>query len=210
MCLVLAMILLLGTCTLFASCGGEPGEVTLTEKVELDVKGYAILYADSGTAGIYKKTVNNFATSLKNATGKSYSVKSVKGVELAEADTAILVGDTGFEESENAKDEIDGVGFAIHVSENRIAIVGSDELLTIYALQYFMDNYLAEHEGGTVLNIPEKATANELPLVVLADSENGGIPFVYGSECHEETSHPVGVLMSVYARSEERRVGKEC
>ena len=204
MCLVLAMILLLGTCTLFASCGGEPGEVTLTEKVELDVKGYAILYADSGTAGIYKKTVNNFATSLKNATGKSYSVKSVKGVELAEADTAILVGDTGFEESENAKDEIDGVGFAIHVSENRIAIVGSDELLTIYALQYFMDNYLVEHEGGTVLNIPEKATANELPLVVLADSENGGIPFVYGSECHEDTSHPVGVLMGVYASNDMR------
>ena len=198
---LLAVLMLLSLATLFASCKGKAGEITVAEKkVELDVKGYALYYAESAQDNAtYKKAVTNFSVSIKNATGGNYSLKSSQKAELEKNAPAILIGDTGCSESKKAKKAIDGVGFAIHVKDNRIAIVGSDELLTIYALQYFTDNYLAEHEGGTVLNIPEKATANELPLVVLADSEDGAAPFIYGSECYEEITHPMTQLSGVYA-----------
>ncbi len=205
-CFLMALLLLLSVCTLFASCKRGAGEITVAEeKVEMDIKGYTLYYAESEQDNsAYKKTVNNFSTSLKAVTGKSYSLKSSQNTELEKDAPAILIGDTGYSESKKAKKAIDGVGFAIHVKENRIAIVGSDELLTIYALQYFMDNYLSKHEGGTVLNIPQKITANELPLVVLADSEGGTLPFVYGSECHEETTHPISLLSGVYAANDMR------
>ncbi len=205
MSFVLALVLLLSVCALFASCKGNAGEITLADKVEIDVKGYGIYYAESEqNNSVYKKVVNNFAVSLKAATGKGNSLKSVTGEELEKDAPAILIGNTGYSESKKAMKSVGDVGFAIQVKENRIVIVGSDELLTIYALQYFMDNYLSEHEGGTVLNIPEEAIGKDLPLVVLADSENGGVPFVYGSECHEDTSHPVSLLSGVYASNDMR------
>ncbi len=197
--LFLAMLLLLSVCTLFASCKKEAGITVSKDKVEVDLKGYTLVYAESDTGnGAYKKAVTHFATSLKNATGRGYSLKTASNAELGEDAAAIVVGNTGFDESKKAKKSISGVGFSIQVKENRVVIVGSDELLTVYALQYFLDNYLSEHEGGTKMSLPETATANELPMVVLADSENGGIPFVYGSECHEDTSHPVAGLQGVY------------
>ena len=204
---VLALLLLLSSCALFASCGGdEAGKITLKEKVTVDVKGMPLIYeASEQGVDYYKKAVNNFAATLKDSTGRNFSAKVTDKVELGEDEPAILIGDTDFEESKDAKKSINGIGFAIHVSKNnRIAIVGSDELLTIYALQYFMDNYLAEHEGGTVLNIPSKATANELPMVVLADSASEAAPFVYSASCYESASHPVVGLQGVYSSRDMR------
>ena len=199
--LALALVMLLSLATLFASCGGKAGEITVSKKtVEVDIKGWELHYAETTQdVDVYKKTITGFSTLLKNATGRSYSVKVVGKSELAEDTPAILIGDTGYEESKKAKKSISGDGFAIQVGENRIVIVGSDDLLTLYAVQYFVDNYLAEHEGGTVLNIPEKASANKLVMVTLASTETGAAPFVYGADCYEDTSHPVKELMGVYA-----------
>lgn len=205
LCLALALLLLSSVCTLFVSCGGKSGEIVQSEKRELDIKDYVIYYAESEQSnGAYKKAMTHFASALKAATGKGFSLKTAGGEEIAEDTPVILIGNTGERESKKAQKAAGDVGFAIHVKENRIVISGSDELLTVYALQYFIDNYLAVHEGGTVLQIPEETTAKDLPLVVLADSETGAIPFVYGSECHEDTSHPVGLLMGVYASHDMR------
>ena len=203
--LLLAVLLLSSVCTLFSSCKKSGEIIASADKATVELKGYEIVYAESeNQVGVYKKAVTNFATRLKNATGRSYAVKNTVSAAPEEDSTAILIGNTDCAESKKAKKSIDGEGFVIQVTENRIVIVGSDELLTIYAVQYFMDNYLAGHEGGSVLTLPEKTVANGLPMVVLADSEDGGIPLIYGGECHEDSSHPVALLSKVYASNDMR------
>ena len=61
-CILLTVCMLLGTAALFSSCAEMDGEVALSGSVELDLAGYAVVYAESAQkTPTYKAAITDFA-----------------------------------------------------------------------------------------------------------------------------------------------------
>ncbi len=183
--LLLALSMLLGCALLFTACSEKDGYVTLNKKlVEVDVTDYGVVYGDSMSDEAYTVTFTqamaDFATALSAKTGENYWARTEDRATTDKGDKEILIGLTSREESKKAHSAIKGDGFLIQVTENKIVIVGSSNLLTLMAVQYFQEKYLvAEGEESTVLSVHKKAAANNLEMALLADSEKGYYSFVH-------------------------------
>ena len=74
--LLLALLMLCGTATLFASCGEIDGYVELSGEVEVDLKNYAVVYANSvGKTRVYKNAITGLAEALGSITGERFIAK---------------------------------------------------------------------------------------------------------------------------------------
>ncbi len=196
----LALSMLLALAVLFAACGKSDGHVRLKGDAEVDVKGYAFVYADSAAkTSTYRNTMTGLASTLSDVTGERFAARLAGAAKISEADPAILIGDTGQKETTKLLESISGDGFAIEVFDNRIAIVGSNDLMTLYAVNYFAEKFLKQQSGGSTLTIPKKAVAEDLPMVTLATPEKSETTFIYADGLYTSKRHPVDLLVGVYA-----------
>ena len=174
--LLLAILMLTGMVSLFSSCAGtKDGNVKLSRKiVEVDVAGYGVVYGDSqsseGYTATFKQRMSDFTKALANATGKNFSAQTADRAKTGAGDPEILIGLTTRKESKEALASIKGDGFTIQVTDKKIVIVGTTNLLTLHAVQYFTDKYLNGNGTSSVISVNESATASKLESVVLADS----------------------------------------
>jgi len=174
--LFLALLMLCGTVTLFASCGGgvTEGILELSEnKIDVDVSDYTVVYGESQGANNYtttfKEQMRFFAEKLSEVTGVKFSANEIKRTRSTAEDKEILIGDTGREESTKALAKIDGNGFIVEVTEKKIVIAGTSSLFTLMGVTYFTERYL-DGEGGKVLSVNETMAANEVGVITLANS----------------------------------------
>lgn len=203
--ILLALSMLLALAVLFASCGETDGHVKLKGDTEVDVSGWSVIYADSNAkTRTYRNTMTNFASALSDATGERFAARLDGAATLSADEPAILIGQTGQKESTKLKSSISGDGFAIEVYDNRIAIVGSSDIMTLYAVNYFVEKYLKKQNGTTTLTLPKKAMAEDLPMVTLATPEKNETTFIYSDGLYASKKHPVDLLVSVYASSDLR------
>ena len=190
--LFLALLMLCGTVTLFASCGGtEEGILELSKStLEVDITEYTLVYGESQGASQYTTTfrdqIDAFAQKLTAATGKKFNPNKMSSTRTGAGDKEILIGLTTREESQKALKEIDGTGFIVEVTENKIVIVGTDNLFTLMGMSYFVDKYLNVTEKTNVLTLHETMVANEVGTLVVGDSTakskdavKAGYSFVY-------------------------------
>ena len=135
--LFLAVLMLCGCVALFASCGSiEEGILKLSKStVDVDVSDYVVVYGASQNSSAYTPTFRNqmklFAQKVSAAAGKSISVSEMKGARSKAEDKEILIGLTEREESKKALAEIEGDGFIVQVTDNKIVIVGTSNLFTL-------------------------------------------------------------------------------
>jgi hypothetical protein len=175
--LLLAVLMLFSSAALFSSCGKQKdGNVKLSKKtVEVTLKDYAIVYGDSQSGSNYtaafKQRMADLATVVSAAAGKSMTAQTQDRAKTGAADPEILIGLTTRQESVNAHASIKGDGFTIQVVGNKIVIVGTTNLLTLQAAQYFVEKFVtADNVKDGVLTMSESATAQKLESVVIADS----------------------------------------
>ena len=175
--LFLAAVLLMGSLVLFASCSVSPelGTVTLSrETVELEMTGYTVLFGESQSDSNFTTTVrdqfNLFVTRLAEGTGANFKAKQANRVDPDPEAKEILLGLTDREETATVLQAIEGEGFAIQVMENKIVIVGTDNLYTVMAMDYFIKNYATNVEKNKTLTLNKMALAYGMESVVLADS----------------------------------------
>lgn len=196
-CLMLAMLASLAVA--FASCADKDGYVELGSDTEVNVAGWSVVYADSAAkTRTYRNAMTALASSLSGLTGESFSARLAGAAKLSADDPAILIGDTGEKETTKLKKSISGDGFAIRVYDNRIAIVGSNDLMTLYAVNYFTQKLLSEQQNGAVLTLPKEAVAEKLPMVTLATPESTELSVVYQDDLYALKQHPVDLLVGVY------------
>ena len=158
MLLAFSMLLSLGVA--FISCGETDGVVTLSGETEVDVSGWSVIYADSNAkTRTYRNAMTEFASLLSDATGERFAARLDGAAKLEADEPAILIGQTSQKESTKALSSISGDGFAIQVKENRIVIVGTSDIMTLYAVNYFMESFLKDQSGSGTLKLPEKAMA---------------------------------------------------
>ena len=164
-CLCLA--LLFGTLTVLGGCG---------RKSSVDMEGFSVVYpSNTDVSATFQSQALAFAANVEKATGTR--IRTMPDTQSAEKE--ILVGLTDREESVKAHESIKKNGFVIRVSEDVIVIVGSTPIMTMYAMQYFTEQYLDVDEQSTTLSLPRKVTRNRLKTVELANSNEALCSFVY-------------------------------
>ena len=146
--LFLAVLMLSGCMALFASCGGiEEGILELSkDTVDVDVSDYVVVYGASQNGSSYTTMFRNqmklFAQRVTDIVGKSVTLSEMKGTRSKAEDKEILIGLTEREESKKALSKIDGNGFIVQVTDNKIVIVGTSNLFTLMGVTYFSEKYL--------------------------------------------------------------------
>jgi len=173
--LILAVLMLCGTALLFASCSGDGDGIEVSDEViNVDLTGYELVYGDSQRSGSYTNTfrtqMDYLAKNLTNATGVSFKATSMARANKDATVKEILVGLTTRTESQNALAEIEGNGFLIKVVGNKIVILGTSNLFTLMAVNYFTEKYLNVSESSKVLAVNETVQANEVQTLVVVDS----------------------------------------
>ena len=174
--LFLAVLMLAGMATLFSSCAGtEPGVITPSEEtVDIDFTGYTALYGETqGTSNItrtVRSRFESFAENLSAVTGVNVKIMQCGRKAPEEGAKEILIGLTDREESKAALEEIVGDGFVIQVLEDKIVIIGTSNLYTAMAVDYFEKTYVTGKEKSKTLTVNESVLACEMTSVTLTNS----------------------------------------
>ena len=160
--LLLACLMLLGSCTLLASCSKSGDGVKVSRKTQtVNLADYAVLHEDVfSTKPAYKEMMSDFATLVSTQSGKNKVAKSFSSTKTTAADPEILIGNTSRSQTQAALASIKGEGFTVQVIDNKLVIVGTSQLLTVQALNYFTENYLRPAQEETELMLPVSCTAS--------------------------------------------------
>ncbi|MBO7341901.1 MAG: hypothetical protein J6U87_04380 [Clostridia bacterium] len=178
--LFLAVLMLCGCVALFAFCGSiDEGILELSKStVDVDVSDYVVVYGASQSGSNYTPMFRNqmklFAQRVTDIVGKSVTLSEMKSTRSKAEDKEILIGLTEREESKKALSKIDGNGFIVQVTDNKIVIVGTSNLFTLMGVTYFSEKYL-KNAQDKVLTLNEKMLAEELGTIKLADSNEKSI-----------------------------------
>ena len=141
----LILLLLLSTVSVLSACRKKNGdEESAAETVAW--QDYTVVY--NGSAFSYEKdAVNDVIARLTARIGrKAASAKAGSGSGIENDNFEILIGATDRVETETARGCIRGDGWCILPVGRKIVIYGTTSLLTIQAVQTFMQTYLPE--GG--------------------------------------------------------------
>ena len=178
--LLLALLTLMGTAVLFSSCAGEQdGDVWLSgDACRVDLTGYQVVFA--AELSKTKATIslaNDFVDRLRAATGAELMRYADDVVEAKSENKEILIGLTNRAESAEAMELIEGDGFVIEVTENKIAVLGTSHVHLVMAMEYFAEKYLSDVSGST-LSLYERALAEELQSVIVDEAQEKGVVLI--------------------------------
>ena len=183
LCYLLALFMLLGLLPLFAACAKDGEIYTGLFKKTVDLSDFTIVYGEvsntNTVSASFKGQVSQFAKEIQKSTGVLLPVESDQITTADKKDPQIVIGETNQNESISLRRSIKGDGFAISVKRNRITIVGSNAIMTVYALDYFVDNYLGEATDDGTLRAHRKIRANNVETLLLASSEDTEYAWVY-------------------------------
>lgn len=216
--ILLVAVTLLGVCALSAGCKKTDGIVALKgNPVAVDVSEYTLVYGNpihtETFTATYNALITAFADRIAAVTGEKYSAYSITRTRTTAADPEILVGNTGRTESSEALASIKGDGFAIAVTENKIVIVGTTNLLTMMAVNYFMDNYLAVGEEPTSeIKVHKSAKADNVEQLTIARSsraDDGNLDEAVAEDYTYIHSDKLGKLAPAYAGTDSNLAGSK-
>jgi len=165
---------------------GEPVQ-NQEEDPGVDLATYSVVYAQSELNSLKATVSEHLARGIGNIAFSSD--------EAAAAEKEILVGETNRPESASAKALLDGSGFVISVINNKIAIVGSDDIQTIRAVNYFTEKYL---DTNAKISCSESVVVKaDAPDVTLSDAYT----FVFSSKLDNTPGNTLGTNTNKNARN---------
>ena len=141
--LVLALLLLFSTVTVFSACRKKNKNNIETA----DWREYVVVYNDGGLT-LLNDAVGDVLARLEARIGEKPAREATDdGGDVVTDDFEIIIGATDRAATETAKGRIEGNGWCILPVGRKIVIYGTTGLLTVKAVQAFLDAYLPA--GGT-------------------------------------------------------------
>ena len=140
--------------------------------VEVDVSDYKLLYANAQSSDALVTRLRSFADELRAATGKNFKLNKAGSVAVQAGSKEILIGLTDRAESQAAYEEIDGDGYIVRLTADKIVLIGSNNLYTMMAVEYFVDAYLTFDTQSTKLMLCEEVRSKTEATVELSNSAN--------------------------------------
>ena len=160
----------------------------LNEVVSQNLSTFTVVYADSCYQNNLLKSyiLGDFKTALNTAAGKTITFRPASNTPDSTG-KQILIGLTDHAESKRAFSTLQGRGFTVRVDGNRIVILGTDDLLTISALQYFVNNYLTD--AGKTITMSQDSTAAGLPAVALSSVYGSSFAYIFDADWDIDPLH---------------------
>ncbi|MBE6531697.1 MAG: MBL fold metallo-hydrolase [Ruminococcaceae bacterium] len=125
----------------------------------VNLASHTAVYDGAVKTKLFSATVNDLA----NLISSGVTVTTIRNTPVENAvSTEILIGETDRPESAAALALVNGNGFAITVSGNKIAIVGTTPAETIYGVNYFINNYLSGASATLPTSVVGSTTAEEV------------------------------------------------
>ncbi|MBE6690730.1 MAG: hypothetical protein E7590_05550 [Ruminococcaceae bacterium] len=177
--------MLLSVVALFASCSGKGGELKISKKLATVDLSEAEVVFDAMLSEGGRQKANQLVDQLSDLVGSSLRAKQVlnDGEEIEDDAPLILIGDTGYKESNKVLGKVGDNGWGIQVIGNKIVIVGSNAFLTRMALAFFINNYVNEDAvKGSEISVNKKVEQRELGTMSITNSDGEGqFAMVYNS-----------------------------
>ncbi|MBE6690731.1 MAG: hypothetical protein E7590_05555 [Ruminococcaceae bacterium] len=183
LCLLLVLTMLLSATVLFASCSGKStGEPTVSKKtVGFDVAECGI-YFDANLSVAAKQKATDVVNAIRDLTKVNIRAQQVlnEGEESELEEAAILIGDTGFKESNKVLKGLGDYGWAIRVVNDKLVIAGTNPFFTRVALAYFTAQYMnADAVKGSVITVNKKVEMKKIGSVAVVENDESPYSFVY-------------------------------
>ena len=179
-------------------------EETLPENA-YDLTAYSVVYTPSEhETNILAGMAKTLADRLTALTGLKVTPRTPGNLTSSPDALEILIGKIDArQESVDAYNSIEGVGFTIRATENKICVVGSDHLCTIWAMQYFLDNCVPD-TLETPVAIVEPTKKDQRDMITVADFNGGALPIVYSSHIWARVDHADSFFRSLYSKYDMR------
>lgn len=170
--------------------GAGPEVMTSAGTRDVDLSEFEIIYNDTVPSVAIAARAGELSKVILEMTGLEVAVQKQSIINDGGGSFEILLGLTNRPESIEAFGDIKGDGFAVRVIDQKVVIVGSDDLQTLSGLQYFIDTYLAEPVESGVLRMNESATANYATVVtLLTQGSNAQLEIIYDKAVDSDLAH---------------------
>ena len=172
LCIILCLVMLAGV---LASCGqidvSQPQDTTaadvtkdnsvttttlstvetqpIIDGFEIDVSKCAIVRPATPSSALLTSIVE-LKTAIDKATGSVVNLVSDKKAG-DEGALEIIVGDTVLAQTQASKQKLDKNAYIIERVGNKVVIVGTTDAITINAISYFIDTYIASASDGKIV-----------------------------------------------------------
>lgn len=188
--ILLCLVLLLSCVGIFSSCSKYTGTPEVSKKVvELDLTGYELTYFGD-ISNVTQQEIKDFAKLFQQKTGVAIKASKAASDGSATPGNQILVGTLSCEPTEKALKGIKGHGWTIRVIDNNIVIVGTTQIFTNIAIDYFIEHYLQVDPSvktkNPVISVNKQVVLDKVPTVDVVSGETYNYTFVYSDELDDE------------------------
>ena len=152
--------------------------------VSINISNYKIVYSDS-TNAYFVSAIKRFGTILKETTRLTSSPIADGSSSISNKE--ILIGLTSRPESIEVYKSIHGDGYKIKVIGEKIVIVGSNDAMTLAAVNYFINNYISY--SSKLLEMNESYSACNTDSITLANKNGSKYVFVIDHDLDRDPTH---------------------
>ena len=149
--------------------------ITFSQEVTtLDLIGYTLVYPNQSADGnafttTFTNTLSALAQKLTAVGGKTFTAYREQIKPSNTAGREILVGKTSDAASTWALSQFTGHGYGVFLYGEKIVVIGTTDLLTLRAVELFVQKYLAA--GSKEITLHHRACSAPVEMVTLADAE---------------------------------------
>jgi len=159
--------------------------VSLSQKTSIALNGYSVIYNHPIDASASLIThLNRLCDALKTATGATFTQKVDASTAVGAKE--ILIGLTNRAESRQVYASLSGRAFTVRTVGDKIVILGTDETLTLAAVQYFINRCLG---SSATVTMSVETTACDLVARPLAPSTGSNYVYVQDADLDRDNYH---------------------
>ena len=179
-----------------SALGFDIGVTFSDRKTTLDLSDYTVIYPDNYNGGstlsnTFVDSAKNLAKCISDATGGRVHAY-MESKAPANNDHKILVGTLDEECSAELAESFDGHGYAIRVTGNKILIQGTTNLLTMEAVELFIDKYLMVDSTRSDFEIHNAVDSEPVDMIELGTANSMNYTIVRSSLLDNDPSAEYG------------------
>jgi hypothetical protein len=160
-----------------------------TQRVTLDLSDCAVVYDASAHDAAYLASVRALGDALTRYTGKTVPVRPYSDTDDSGATCEIVISCRELPEVQEAQLQLSGNGFLIKESAGRVVILGTNDLQTMRAVQYFADVCVPATGNGAALEISASMQARNTVQSVIGTQGSFLPELVYSRELDNDPAH---------------------
>ena len=154
-----------------------------------DLSSCIVVYDSAITLSSYVASVTAVREALARFTGREVGLCSFRDRGKTNVSCEILIGTGGTSDLVQASTHLSGDGFVVLTDEKTISIVGSDELYTMRAAQYFAEICIPKTDDGSPILFSTLIKSQTVNSTVLGTTGSFAFDLVFSRELDNNPAH---------------------